>query len=57
MDQPGGWLWALIGLGVIALGVVLAWSLALWRRRRLSPAMKREQVEATKELYHEGEDV
>jgi hypothetical protein len=54
MEEPGGWLWAVIGLGVILLGAVLMWNVIVWRSRRLSGAEKREQAEVTRENYRKG---
>jgi uncharacterized membrane protein len=54
MEEAGGWLWVLMGIGVIALGAGIAWNVVVWRQRRLSYAEKREQAEVTKENYRQG---
>jgi O-antigen/teichoic acid export membrane protein len=51
MEYPAGWLWVLIGIGVIALGVVMFWG--EWRKR-LSRTKKHEQDEVVKENYRKG---
>jgi len=51
MEYPAGWLWVLIGIGVIVLGAVIVWG--EWRKR-LSSAEKREQNEVVKENYRKG---
>ena len=54
MEDPGGWLWAVIGLGVILLGAVLIWNVIVWRRRRLSGAERRRQDAVVRENYRRG---
>ncbi len=51
MEYPAGWLWVLIGIGVIVLGAVIVWN---QRRLRLSYPERREQDEVVKENYREG---
>ncbi len=51
MEDPAGWLWVLIGIGVIVLGAVIVWN---QRRRCLSYPEKREQDEVVKKNYRQG---
>jgi hypothetical protein len=54
MEYPAGWLWVLIGIGVIVLGAVIVWNIQVQRQRRLSAPEKREQNEVIKENYQKG---
>jgi hypothetical protein len=54
MSDPGGWLWALVGIGVIVLGLAIAYVNWVWRHRRMSRAERRAQDEATRDLFRRG---
>lgn len=52
MEDPSGWIWSLMTvIGVIILGVALAYAIVLWRHRSRSPSVKEAQAERTHELY------
>lgn len=52
--EGGGWLWILVALGVIALGIALASGTQLWRHRRKDPVMKAHTDAVTHRNYREG---
>ncbi|MGH6735119.1 MAG: hypothetical protein ACRECX_03440 [Methyloceanibacter sp.] len=54
MEDLGGWIWALVGLGVIVLGLGIAYGNDMWRHRRKDYAAKHEQAEVTRENYRRG---
>jgi hypothetical protein len=55
MDEPGGWLWAIIGVfGIGGLAVALAYGNALWNRRRKDWDTRRAQAETVRENYRRG---
>jgi len=55
MQDYGGWLWAVLGLGVIALGIAIAYGNNMWRHRRKDYATKHHQAEVTREHFEKGE--
>jgi hypothetical protein len=55
MNEPGGWLWAIIGVfGIGGLAIAMAYGSALWNRRRKDWATRREQAETVHENYRRG---
>lgn len=52
--EGGGWLWILVALGVIALGIALASGAQLWRHRRKDPVTKARTDAVTHRNYREG---
>ena len=53
--EGGGWLWILVALGLIGLGVALAANIQFWRHRRKGPVTKARTDAATRRNYREGE--
>lgn len=51
MEAVGGWLWAIIGLGVVVLGLAIVYASRLWQHRRKDAAARRASEEATHENY------
>jgi hypothetical protein len=55
MAEPGGWLWAIIGVfGVGGLAVALAYGSAIWRRRGKDTASRQKQNEVIRDNYRKG---
>jgi type VI protein secretion system component VasK len=55
MDEPGGWLWAIIDIiGVVVLAAALIYGIVMWRHRRKDWAMRKAQNEVTRENYRRG---
>jgi hypothetical protein len=52
MDDPRGWLWALIDIvGVMALTGALVYGTILWRQRRKDPQSRAKREAAVRENY------
>jgi hypothetical protein len=55
MLEPGGWLWAIIGVfGIGGMAIGLVYGTAMWSRRRKDWAMRRDQAETVRENYRQG---
>jgi hypothetical protein len=55
MNDPGGWLWFAIGIGLIVLAAAILYAVFVWRSRRKDPAVKQMQNEAVREHYRRNE--
>jgi len=55
MIEPGGWLWAILGVfGIGGLAVAPAYGSVMWSRRRKDWAMRQAQNEAVCDNYRHG---
>ena len=55
MIEPGGWLWAILGVfGIGGLAVAPAYGSVMWSRRRKDGAMRQAQNEAVRDNYWLG---
>lgn len=52
--EDGGWLWILIALGLVLLGVAIASGESVWRYRRRNRFTQARADAATQENYRKG---
>jgi hypothetical protein len=55
MDEPAGWLWAIIGIGLAVLAFAIGYGLFVWRSQRRNPQVKQIQNEVVREHYRRNE--
>lgn len=55
MSEPGGWLWAVLGvIGVGGLGAAIAYGAMQWRQRPNDAATREHREEVTRANYRSG---
>jgi hypothetical protein len=55
MSEPGGWLWAVLGvIGVGGLGLAIAYGAAQWRQHPKDAATLERREEVTRANYRSG---
>jgi cytochrome oxidase assembly protein ShyY1 len=52
--EGGGWLWLLVGLGTVVLGIAIALGTQLWRKRRKNRVTEAVREATTRENYRRG---
>jgi hypothetical protein len=55
MEEPSGWLWAILGVfGIGGLTIAIAYGSAMWGRRRKDFAARQQQNQAVHDNYEKG---
>jgi hypothetical protein len=52
--EGGGWLWLLMGLGIVLLGATIGYAAAQSRRRPKDPTVEGMRDAKTREIYRKG---
>jgi hypothetical protein len=49
--EGSGWLWLLVAIGIVALGVAMAYATNKWRKARMNSSERERTEQATRENY------
>ena len=52
--EGGGWLWLVVALGTVVLGIAIAVGTQLWRKRRKNRVTEAVREATTRENYRRG---